>query len=121
MEGVRVDAEDSEGRVALRVVAKAGRADLVQLLLTDYGAHVNLQDKHSGDTALHIACKSRSNKAVRILVKHGADCTLQNKAKSTAQDILRTRSPKLADWLQTRSSEEAAQDSTEKGDKLVQA
>lgn len=66
-----VHAADDEGQTALHLVAAAGAADLVSLLLAR-GAAANVQDVY-WTTPLHYAATSGDVAAVRALLEAGAD------------------------------------------------
>lgn len=101
LQGVNVNKEDSNGRVALRTAAKAGHADLVRQLLTDFGADVNASNQHSNETALHYACKFNREEAIKVLVEFGADNSILNHKKLAASDLLKQKNAELATWLES--------------------
>lgn len=46
--------------------------------LVHMGADTEIRDYHHNDTALHIACASRDEESVLILLDAGADVTVEN-------------------------------------------
>lgn len=59
-----------------------------QLLQTELGAFLNLQDSN-GDTALHIASANKSRAVCRVLLVYGASASIPNKLGVTAEETLR--------------------------------
>lgn len=53
-------------------------------LLIQYGANVNLPD-HDDNTALHWAVWQKKPEMIDLLLKHGADKTLRNRKRVSAQ------------------------------------
>lgn len=60
------------GRTALQEAALCGRENVIEKLLNKPGIDMELQDSE-GRTALHTAVKHGHIKAVKVLLKHGAD------------------------------------------------
>jgi len=104
LQGVSVDQEDSNGRVALRTAAKAGHVNLVRQLLTDFGADVNAKNRHNNETALHYASKFNREETIKVLVEYGADNSMLSKNKLKASGILKQKNPQLAKWLESVGS-----------------
>jgi uncharacterized protein len=76
--GADVTHTDACGNTALMVAANAGcSVTLLQFLLQQRGVSVN-QTEEKGVTAVAAAACSGSAAAVRVLLEHGADATIQN-------------------------------------------
>lgn len=58
----------------------------MQNLLFLSGADVNLQD-NQGTSALHYAMRRRKPKLAELLIKYGADVTLQDIESQTAEEM----------------------------------
>ena len=69
--GTDVNAEEGNGRTALKVASACGNGDVVSLLL-DHGANVNAGANTTG-TALQEASDNGHEAVVRLLVNNGAD------------------------------------------------
>ena len=83
--GANANAEDSQGRTPLHRVSEGShnshgdryRFDVAQLLMV-HGANANTLDKDH-ETPLHVASRLASLEVVWVLLKHGADLTVENK------------------------------------------
>eukprot|EP00931_Biecheleriopsis_adriatica_P075796 TRINITY_DN49589_c0_g1_i1.p1 TRINITY_DN49589_c0_g1~~TRINITY_DN49589_c0_g1_i1.p1 ORF type:complete len:469 (+),score=105.22 TRINITY_DN49589_c0_g1_i1:27-1433(+) len=98
-DGVPIDAQDGEGRSAVRTAAKFGHVELVRRLVTEFGANVNDRNPHNGYTCLHWACKFNRKDTVELLVKLGADGNQLDKDGHLPVDLLKKKNPELAAWL----------------------
>jgi uncharacterized protein len=70
------------GHTALHLSAKAGRADILELIL-EKGAEVDARDKR-GRTPLHFAASQGHVKCTSLLLDHGADANSKTEAGTTA-------------------------------------
>lgn len=86
--GSLVDVQDSWGSTALHVCARFGNAGSMEILLKDYYANPNIQNK-SGETPLHEAAHYNKVECLKLLMWHGGDISLKNINGKTALDILR--------------------------------
>jgi ankyrin repeat protein len=104
--GAPVNAIDNEGRTALHEAVRFGgiRAANTKTLaeLIKGGAALNIQD-HDGNTALHLAAEMEHVDMVKLLLKHGANRNLRNKAGrlpgAMGFCISETRKQKILDLL----------------------
>lgn len=87
--GADPNARNKLGRTALMFASGYGQDAIVERLLA-VGANVNLvPDDHSGWTALIAAASAGHAGTVEVLLRAGADPTIQSKAGETALDIAR--------------------------------
>ena len=86
-DGMDVNQPNLEGQTPLMLAAQAERngAAVIDLLLAQ-GAKVNEVDTY-GNTALIYAAQAGDLDAVKLLVEHGADTSLENKSGSKALDF----------------------------------
>ncbi|KAI8921568.1 ankyrin repeat-containing domain protein [Entophlyctis helioformis] len=70
------NAHDENGYTALHAAASYAHLDLIQLLLTKFGADANVTD-FDGDTPLHV---TETVDAAKMLIDLGADPTQRNNA-----------------------------------------
>lgn len=94
----RLHLQDRVGETALHYAAQTGKDDLAQVLLLNADCPTSLAavKNHSGDTALHMACRSRpqgqgqdrENALVRLLVRHGAPLEVMNNNGLHPTDLL---------------------------------
>lgn len=71
----------SNQSTALHLACLYGQVDVVKLLL-DNGANINEKDE-SGDSALFVAIRKKSQAIIRVLLDYGADEELKNQSHST--------------------------------------
>ena len=69
---VDIDAQESWGQTPLMIATQKARHHSMKILLK-YGASKNLADRHHGNTALHIACTTRDEETLLLLLDYGAD------------------------------------------------
>ncbi|CAN7986704.1 unnamed protein product [Ixodes hexagonus] len=85
---------DILGRTALHVAASVGKAELVQWLLDQCHAEVDVRDHESGWTALHRAVFYGQLHCARLLMQHGASLTVTDFDGCTPLDLaVRDRLP----------------------------
>ncbi|MCG2700535.1 ankyrin repeat domain-containing protein [Candidatus Parcubacteria bacterium] len=72
-----VDAKNEFGTTALMAVSQMGCADLVELLLEEYGANVNIENFYSRTALMLADCSSFDT--IKILLSNGADVHVKNK------------------------------------------
>ena len=88
--GADVNQSDHEGRTPLHRVASNDYGYGLADRLLAAGCDGNAQDKE-GETPLHRATRFGVQWAVELLVHHGANLAIKNKAGETACDILMAR------------------------------
>ncbi|KAK9530964.1 hypothetical protein VZT92_012435 [Zoarces viviparus] len=71
---------------------------LYKLLLHD-SSHLNVHDRHNGDTPLIAACRHGNLRAVQYLLDNGADVQLTNEKQRTCLHYVSKRSFSLMDYL----------------------
>jgi hypothetical protein len=72
-----LNAQQTEGWGAIHFLARQNRTDLLAIFLEQYGVNINsLTTK--GESALMIAAWDGHADVVRMLLAHGADCTIPN-------------------------------------------
>lgn len=98
-EGHATDTIDGEGRSALRTAAKFGHTELVQTLITQFGADVNDRNPFNLYTSLHWACKFNREETVKALISIRADCSIQDKDGCLPIEFLQKRNQTLAEWM----------------------
>lgn len=76
---------DRFGQTVLHYCASRNAADLLELLLQNYGVR-DVQDLR-GDTALHVAARRGHDKCVALLLGAGADASLRNDEGMTPLDM----------------------------------
>ncbi len=79
-------AEDAAGASLLHAAARAGRADVVELLLRA-GAPIEARDRLHDSTALAWAAYHGNVRAVEVLVRAGADTSIRNRYQLTPLEI----------------------------------
>mmetsp|Transcript_52018 Transcript_52018/g.97599 ORF Transcript_52018/g.97599 Transcript_52018/m.97599 type:complete len:353 (-) Transcript_52018:67-1125(-) len=102
--GVKVDAEDSEGRTALRAAAQEGQKECCEILIDNLQADINGKSK-SKDTALHLAAKWKQYDIVVFLVKSGADRKIANNGGKTPAELCKNTD--VQKWMQGTAPERA--------------
>jgi len=90
--GSLVDAPDSWGSTALHVCARFGNIGSMEILLKDYHANPNIQNK-SGETPLHEAAHYNKVECLKLLMWYGGDISIESVGGKTALDILREEYP----------------------------
>ena len=97
--GANVDHQDHKGKTALHRAAKAGFETTMGILL-EQDAKVDAEDL-KGETPLFDAVRStikdvrKRNRAIRLLIKHGASQEHQNKRQQSVKDVARKLNVKL--------------------------
>ena len=76
--GADLNQPDSNGRTALEVAVSRGEHELCELLLTK-GARPTSRKDAAGNTSLHVAVHAKSEHLVRLLVRHKAELSEQNR------------------------------------------
>ncbi|XP_063725780.1 putative ankyrin repeat protein RF_0381 [Symsagittifera roscoffensis] len=80
--------EDASGSIPLMIAAQVENLALCRELLMIYATdQVTAQNKLSGDTVLHIACRSRQMDLVRLFCDQGAPIDAQNNEGHTALHV----------------------------------
>lgn len=69
---VDIDVQESWGQTPLMIATLKGRLECMKMLLR-CNARRNLADRHHGNTALHVACSTRDEETLLILLDYGAD------------------------------------------------
>lgn len=87
---IKVDAADKEGNTALMYVTDNNYNDKFLEYLLACKASVNAVN-NDGDTALILAVKKNYKSSVQVLMKHGADPDLKNKAGESARSIAKSK------------------------------
>lgn len=85
--GATVDIVLDDAYTPLLHAAMNGQADMVQLLLNN-NADVNRRETLDGQTALHWASRTGRPEIVKLLLKAGADPTVQNKRGEIAEEVI---------------------------------
>jgi serine/threonine-protein phosphatase 6 regulatory ankyrin repeat subunit B len=112
--GANANAEDNRGRTPLHRVSEGSHNSHVDRfnvarLLVEGGANANTLDKHH-ETPLHVASRLASLEVVWVLLKHGADLTVENKEgkipfqlvqEDMREDMKRSR-PEYSIWRSQR-------------------
>jgi len=80
--GAQLNAADQAGRTALEAAVTRGEVELCEVLLTR-GAKPTLRKDNAGNTQLHAAVTLKSERLVRLLVKHKAELSDQNRRGAT--------------------------------------
>lgn len=63
---------------SLMMASFYGHAEIVEILLSDFGADINYRD-NDGETALHRACRSKREDVIKVLLAYGADLSLKSR------------------------------------------
>ena len=98
-----VDVSDEGGWTALHWATMYNRTNVVKQLLHE-GADVNRQSKYKNNTPLHLAAKSNSTEAARLLMGNGADNNSKNYENKTPLDEAKEGSEVESLLLQLRQS-----------------
>lgn len=72
--GANVNAQESWGQTPLIIATSRSRLQTMVALIR-LGANLELKDYHHGQTALHVACASKDEETVLVLLDAGADLT----------------------------------------------
>lgn len=75
----QLNAQQTTGWGAIHFLARQNRIDLLPIFLAQPNVNINLLTTE-GETALMIAAWDGHDEFVRILLAHGADCTIANKS-----------------------------------------
>ncbi|CAM9303685.1 unnamed protein product [Discosporangium mesarthrocarpum] len=94
-----VDTYDSHGRTPLHLAAKAGKGDIMEVLLSA-GADINTHELVSGNTPLHLASAQGYLRIVKDLLCHDADPGARNKKGETAHDLACSLSTATSDRIE---------------------
>lgn len=81
-----INEKDEDGLGLLHWAADRGHTDILDILITVPKVNLNLQDS-CGQTPLHYAASCGHFKCVELLVKAGADRSLQDNEGETCRDI----------------------------------
>lgn len=73
-----LNAQESWGQTALMISTQRSRLDCMKELL-HFGVDTELHDHHHGYTALHVACTTRDEETVLLLLDAGCDVHAVNK------------------------------------------
>jgi len=84
--GAKTDLTTKEGTTLLHLASLNGHNPVVEYLVTSVKANINAQDKF-GDTPLMAASGNGKPQTVALLLKLGADRSLRNLNKRTAQEL----------------------------------
>ncbi|CAB4406814.1 unnamed protein product [Rhizophagus irregularis] len=100
-----INHSDAIGNTALHYAAHFGSLTAAELLLQQPNIKVNLQNKLELDTPLHKAVQYKDDPSValeiaKLLIKHGADPTKQNKNKQKPQQLVDSGNQELKNLLQ---------------------
>ncbi|RGB43941.1 ankyrin repeat-containing domain protein [Rhizophagus diaphanus] len=100
-----INHSDAIGNTALHYAAQFGSLTAAELLLQQPNIKVNLQNKLELDTPLHKAVQYKDDPSValeiaKLLIKHGADPTKQNKNKQKPQQLVDSGNQELKNLLQ---------------------
>lgn len=87
--GADIKAKNKQGMLVLHHAAKVEDVDFLGSILKIAGSDINKRDS-LGNTALHYATEFGLENNVEILLANGADRSLENLDKKTAQDIATT-------------------------------
>ena len=89
-----VNAKDNDGRTALYVCSSTkgqGATDCMRELIK-YGADLDVQNSQ-GNTALHNAAIAEKSSRVKLLIYHGADLSIKNRANLSALYFINKKVP----------------------------
>ena len=82
--------EEMTNRTPLIIAAMFGNVFFMERLFFEFENHINVNEQDIfGKTALHYAVEIGSLEAVKNLLIHGTDVTIQDKRKSTFMDWIR--------------------------------
>eukprot|EP01127_Copromyxa_protea_P022866 TRINITY_DN841_c0_g1_i1.p1 TRINITY_DN841_c0_g1~~TRINITY_DN841_c0_g1_i1.p1 ORF type:complete len:296 (-),score=49.51 TRINITY_DN841_c0_g1_i1:30-917(-) len=84
--GANPNVSDEQGVSPLHVAAELGNVALIDTLIEEGGASVNVVD-HEGETALFYALRGQHDGAVRKLLEHGIDFHARNSDGESASDF----------------------------------
>ena len=84
--GVDVECRDEYEWTPLMMAASKDDIEMIELLL-DKGANIDHKANVDGWTALHQAANYLKNRAVKLLIKRGADTHIKNNDGKTALDV----------------------------------
>jgi ankyrin repeat protein len=101
---------DASGNTALHYAIETRRNNHATRQLLEAGANTNITDAH-GNSALHLAIFYGAPDTIKMLLAHGADLSLKNKAGCTAEETaLAMQRSEMHDLLrQVRESKELNQ------------
>ena len=91
--GADINAKDSDHNTGLHLAVSNNNITILQLLL-ESGAYTHIQNKPSGETALHIASAMEDEELTLLLINHGAAVSIKNNRAETALDFLISRRDK---------------------------
>ncbi|CAI8050981.1 Putative ankyrin repeat protein MM_0045 [Geodia barretti] len=89
--GSDLNLQNQEGLTPLMIAARSGRTDITNILLE--GEHINLdiQEKRTGQSALHFSAEEGDSATTEALLKAGANPHLKDKNGATAMEITEQR------------------------------
>ena len=76
--GISVNIQESWGQTPLIIATQQSRLGCMKVLLK-HNAHMELRDHHHGNTALHVACTTKDEETVLLLLDAGANPHIVNK------------------------------------------
>lgn len=82
-----INIPDNSGFVPLDLVAYDDSIEMLRLLLSQKNVRVNRQHFETGYTALQYAAKQGQQKAIEILLQHGANPFLKDRSQTSAFDV----------------------------------
>ena len=91
--GLKVGTKNHSGMNALLLAAQKGNKAIVDLLLSEDSLEKNAQN-NIGNTALHLSCLDGNIEAIKCLIDHDCNISIQNNYGKTALDYLQNHSDK---------------------------
>lgn len=81
-------AQNCDGKTALHLAIANSDPVVFKCLVGLAGLNLNVRDRHRCFTPLHIACERFNPTAVKLLLEHGADATLEDQSGNTPLQIV---------------------------------